>query len=96
VYLPGLTFATIDVLSAAMDEQENVANNAVPEPALVKPKRLRGFAAMSRAQLTAISKAGGVAAHAQGTAHEFTSEEARVAGRKGGRALKGKKVRSEA
>lgn len=34
----------------------------------------------------AISSLGGKAAHAKGTAHEFTSEEAAEAGRKGGRA----------
>jgi general stress protein YciG len=32
----------------------------------------------------AIASKGGKAAHAQGTAHEFTPEEARLAGRKGG------------
>jgi len=31
-----------------------------------------------------ISRKGGKAAHAAGTAHEFTSEKAREAGRKGG------------
>jgi general stress protein YciG len=31
-----------------------------------------------------IASKGGRAAHAKGTAHEFTSDEARVAGRKGG------------
>jgi len=33
-----------------------------------------------------IASMGGRAAHAKGTAHEFTSEEARIAGRKGGKA----------
>ena len=33
-----------------------------------------------------IASQGGKAAHEQGTAHEFTSEEAREAGRAGGRA----------
>ena len=31
-----------------------------------------------------IARKGGMAAHRKGTAHEFTSEEARAAGRKGG------------
>ena len=31
-----------------------------------------------------IASLGGKAAHAKGTAHEFTPEEARIAGRKGG------------
>jgi general stress protein YciG len=44
----------------------------------------RGFAAMDAARQRAIASAGGRAAHAKGTAHEFTSEEAREAGRKGG------------
>jgi len=33
-----------------------------------------------------IASKGGKAAHQKGTAHEFTSEEARIAGRKGGAA----------
>jgi uncharacterized protein len=37
----------------------------------------------------AIAAKGGRAAHQKGTAHEFTSEEARVAGRKGGEASRG-------
>jgi general stress protein YciG len=34
-----------------------------------------------------IASKGGIAAHAQGRAHEFTAEEAREAGRKGGQAV---------
>jgi general stress protein YciG len=50
------------------------------------PKKRRGFAAMDRSAVRAIARKGGVAAHARGTAHEFTPEEARDAGRKGGTA----------
>jgi general stress protein YciG len=42
----------------------------------------RGFAAMLPEQQRAIASLGGRAAHASGHAHEFNSEEARVAGRK--------------
>ena len=49
-------------------------------------RRLRGFAAMDAERRRRISSVGGKAAHAKGTGHEFTSEEAREAGRKGGRA----------
>jgi general stress protein YciG len=49
-----------------------------------KPRSRRGFAGMDRAQVRALASRGGRAAHEQGTAHEFTSEEARAAGRKGG------------
>src|SRR6478672_9480831 len=44
----------------------------------------RGFGSMDDDKQRAIASEGGRAAHAQGTAHEFTSEEAREAGRKGG------------
>jgi len=47
----------------------------------------RGFASMDSAKQREIASKGGRAAHAKGTAHEFTSEEARVAGRKGGEAV---------
>lgn len=47
----------------------------------------RGFAAMSKERQKEISSMGGRAAHAQGKAHVFTSEEARIAGRKGGAAV---------
>jgi len=40
----------------------------------------RGFAAMSPEQQRAIASKGGREAHRQGTAHEFSSEEARAAG----------------
>ncbi len=46
----------------------------------------RGFAGMDPARQREIASQGGVAAHQKGTAHEFTSEEARVAGKKGGEA----------
>jgi general stress protein YciG len=44
----------------------------------------RGFASMDPEKQRAIAKKGGRAAHEKGTAHEWTSEEARRAGRKGG------------
>lgn len=44
----------------------------------------RGFAAMDPDKQRAIASKGGKAAHARGTAHRFTSEEARVAGKRGG------------
>jgi len=44
----------------------------------------RGFASMSPAKQRQIASQGGRAAHEQGTAHEFSSAEARAAGHKGG------------
>lgn len=46
----------------------------------------RGFASMDPQRQREIASEGGRAAHEKGTAHEFTSEEAREAGRKGGMA----------
>lgn len=49
----------------------------------------RGFAAMDQQKQREIASMGGKAAHESGHAHEFTSEEAREAGRKGGEASHG-------
>ena len=49
-------------------------------------KSNRGFASMDPQRQREIASEGGRAAHEKGTAHEFTSEEAREAGRKGGMA----------
>jgi general stress protein YciG len=46
--------------------------------------RNRGFASMSPEKQREIARKGGRAAHEKGKAHEFTSDEARSAGRKGG------------
>ncbi len=46
--------------------------------------RNRGFASMASEKQREIARKGGRAAHEKGKAHEFTSEEARQAGRKGG------------
>lgn len=46
----------------------------------------RGFASMDPEKQRDIASKGGKAAHEKGTAHEFDSEEAREAGRKGGEA----------
>jgi general stress protein YciG len=52
-----------------------------------RPKSHRGFAAMDLSKQREIASKGGKAAHAQGRAHEFTADEARLAGRKGGEAV---------
>lgn len=44
----------------------------------------RGFASMDPQKQRAIASEGGRAAHRQGVAHEWSSDEAREAGRKGG------------
>lgn len=53
-------------------------------------KSRRGFAAMSPEKQREIASQGGRAAHQQGVAHEWSAEEARAAGKKGGQ-VSGKK-----
>ena len=50
-------------------------------------KARRGFASMDEEKQREIASKGGRAAHEKGTAHEFSSEEAREAGRKGGESV---------
>jgi general stress protein YciG len=57
-------------------------------------KEDRGFASMDRSKQREIASKGGKAAHQKGTAHEWTSEEAREAGRKGGMASHRRKQQS--
>ena len=59
-----------------MAENNNLSGN----------KSIRGFAAMSAEKQKEIASKGGRAAHVQGVAHEWSSEEARAAGKKGGQA----------
>jgi hypothetical protein len=49
----------------------------------------RGFASMSPEKQREIASKGGRAAHEKGTAHEWTADEARSAGRKGGQVSRG-------
>ena len=58
-------------------------------------KEDRGFASMDRAKQREIASKGGKAAHAKGRAHEWTAEEAREAGRKGGIASHRRRRESE-
>jgi general stress protein YciG len=62
-----------------------------------RKKQRRGFAAMDPEKQRAIASKGGKASHAAGTGHEWDSESAREAGRKGGQASRGGrgKLRSE-
>jgi general stress protein YciG len=74
-----------------IDEKSDVAElQPDPVPAGAE-RRPRGFAAMDPNLVRDIARKGGKAAHAAGTAHEFTSDEARAAGRKGGQASHAKR-----
>ena len=64
-----------DVQGEDTTETSNDANGASDQ---------RGFASMDGQKQRQIASKGGKAAHEKGTAHEFTPDEARAAGRKGG------------
>ncbi|HVK66844.1 MAG TPA: general stress protein [Polyangium sp.] len=67
------------------EEHEGPVSSSDLEPSTDrKPASQRGFAAMERDKQRAIASKGGKAAHEKGTAHEFTPDEARQAGKKGG------------
>jgi general stress protein YciG len=53
----------------------------------MRAETLRGFAAMEPEKHREIARLGGLAAQATGRAHQFSSEEGRLAGKKGGNAV---------
>jgi uncharacterized protein len=59
-------------------------------------KSKRGFASMDPSRQRDIASKGGKAAHAKGTAHEWTADEARRAGRKGGEVVSRDRAHMEA
>ena len=61
---------------ASQDSSPQKENGAGPR------RSLRGFAAMDPQRQREIASLGGRAAHQSGHAHEFTTEEARAAGKK--------------
>ncbi len=65
------------------DKNETTTSEATAAPA-AKARKPRGFAAMDPQLVSELAMRGGKAAHRAGTAHQFTSAEAREAGRKGG------------
>lgn len=66
-----------DVVGRSFTESEGGAVSAVR-------RGEQGFGSMDKDKQRAIASEGGKAAHRKGTAHQWTSEEARAAGRKGG------------
>ncbi len=56
----------------------------LPDGGVMTGKSRRGFASMDPERQKEIASRGGRAAHEKGTAHEWSSDEARHAGRKGG------------
>ena len=61
-------------------QNQNKGNRQAGEGGNEGSTKNRGFASMDPARQREIASEGGKAAHQKGTAHEFTSEEARRAG----------------
>src|SRR5688500_17311989 len=73
-------------------EATRICNVQLEEATKVTPterKERRGFASMSPDRQKEVASKGGRASHAKGSAHEWTPEEARSAGRKGGQVSRG-------
>ncbi len=79
---------SVKTIEDKQNEARDLEAAKATEANLDRVHRARGFAAMDRAKVKAIASLGGKAAHAAGTAHRFTKEEAAAAGRKGGLAPK--------
>lgn len=69
---------------SARPEDDDDGPSSEDEPKKPKKKKV-GFAVIPKDKVRELASEGGKSAHRQGTAHQFTSEEARAAGRKGGR-----------
>ena len=74
---------------ASEDNAMTTRANPTPEQPTppATPSRPRGFALLDPERRREIASQGGTAAQADGRAHQFTPEEARAAGRKGGEAI---------
>src|SRR5881397_3569641 len=68
---------------AILDARPMFSKGVLPMPGTSN----RGFASMNREKQREIASKGGRAAHSKGTAHEFSPDEAREAGRKGGQVV---------
>lgn len=77
------SYAVINIMTKNGDEAMTTSEG----------KQRRGFASMSPEKRHDIASKGGRAAHAKGTAHEWTPDEARSAGRKGAQASWGGRAR---
>lgn len=84
-------FSDDDMLEDTTMEESVVAQ----EPEEKKGKGQQGFASMPKDRQREIASKGGRAAHQQGTAHEWDSEEAREAGRRGGQSKKSQQEEEE-
>lgn len=70
-----------------------VGTRSMAEKENVMATEQRGFGSMTEAEQREIASKGGKSAHQKGTAHEWTPDEAREAGRKEGTAFRQRRER---
>lgn len=91
------TVGVPDLDDALATAAEALAKAMVTWPAridiAVRLRQAHGFAGMNPARQREIASKGGRAAHLKGTAHQWTSAEARDAGKAGGRISRGSRGR---
>lgn len=80
----------MDITERAAPEASSQAAET-PTSGAAPKKRRRGFAAMDPQKQREIASKGGRASHEKGTGHQWSSETARAAGRKGGLASHGRR-----
>ena len=81
--------AVAQTLKTARRDAESLPTGGATVNMNTNRKERRGFASMSPEKQREIASKGGRAAHEKGTAHEWTADEARTAGRKGGQVSRG-------
>jgi uncharacterized protein len=86
---PGRAPYVVRSHTAGRHSEKRIMNDAANGRMTGERKERRGFASMTPEKQREIASKGGRAAHQKGTAHEWTSEEARSAGRKGGQISRG-------
>jgi uncharacterized protein len=69
-------------LGYIVEHQEELRMKRMANEQAIPKKAIRGFAALSAEKRREIAGKGGKAAHAQGVAHKWTSQEASEAGKK--------------
>jgi general stress protein YciG len=84
MYTQHLAGVSVETLAQQEDLAPEVVRHILDNAQSGVYSGLRGFASMSKERQRELASRGGHAAHAQGTAHEWTSAEAREAGRRGG------------
>jgi general stress protein YciG len=72
-------------MTESNESTQSTTTPTVDEAPAAPARKPRGFAALTPEKRREISSKGGISAHAKGVGHQFTAEEARAAGAKGGR-----------